>query len=226
MERVTFELPSLRVMARHALPHVVEATLIPVALFYLSMWLLGVWGALAAALVWSYGAILRRVLTGRQIPGVLVLGALALTARTLIAVASGSVFIYFLQPTLGTVIVAGAFLLSLPTGRPLAERLARDFCPLPNALVAHPRVREFFFRITLLWAFVHLGNAALTLWLLVSQPLSTYLVAKTAVSLGFTGGAIAVSAIWFTHSMRAHGLLHGRGAADTATPAPAPAVVA
>src|SRR4051812_48593050 len=103
MEPITFQIPSLRALARHALPHLAEATIVPLVLFYLSMWLLGIWGALGVGLLWSYGAILRRVVTGRRVPGILVLGALAMTARTLIAVASGSVFIYFLQPTLGTV---------------------------------------------------------------------------------------------------------------------------
>ena len=45
-----------------------------------------------------------------------------LTVRTVIANASGSVFIYLLQLTLDESAVAGAFLLSVPAGRPLAER--------------------------------------------------------------------------------------------------------
>jgi hypothetical protein len=111
-----FELPRLRSLARHAIPHLIEATLIPLALFYGFLWIVGVWGALFAALGWSYAAILRRVVLRQSIPGLLVLGALGLTARTAVAFASGSVFIYFLQPTLTTVVIAGAFLLSVPAG--------------------------------------------------------------------------------------------------------------
>lgn len=201
-----FEIPHPRVLTRHAVPHLVEATLIPLAVFYAAMWAFGVWGALAAALVWSYGALLRRAVTGRRIPGVLAIGATLLTIRTVVAVASGSVLVYFLQPTLGTVAVAGAFLLSVPVGRPLAERLAADFVPIAPDLLARPYMRRFFIRITLLWAFVQLGNAAVTVWLLISQPVATYVVAKTFVSLGATGLAIALSTLWFIRSMRGHGV--------------------
>jgi hypothetical protein len=207
-----FEIPHPRALTRHALPHIFEATLVPLAVFYVAMWALGVWGALVAALVWSYGALLRRAITGRRIPGILAIGSMLLTARTVVAIASGSVFIYFLQPTLGTVALAGAFLLSVPAGRPLAGRLAADFLPIAPDTLARPYMRRFFVRVSLLWAFVHLGNAAVTLWLLVSQPVATYVVAKTFVSLAATGTAIALSALWFWRSMRGHGV-HVRFAA-------------
>jgi hypothetical protein len=194
-------------MARHALPHVVEGTLVPLGLFYALLWLVGVWAALVGALAWSYTAILRRALLRRRIPGVLLLGALTLTVRTIIALATGSLFVYFLQPTLGTVALAGAFLASIPAGRPLAERLAADFVPFPPSMIAHPLARRLFLRITLLWAFVLLANAALTLWLLVSEPVTTFLFTKTISSLVVTGSGIGLSTLWFRRSMRRHGLL-------------------
>ena len=89
-------------MARHALPNLVEASLIPLAVFYGALSLIGVWGALLAALGWSYAAIVRRLVTRKPLPGLLLLGAAGLTARTAVAALSGSVFVYFLQPTLTT----------------------------------------------------------------------------------------------------------------------------
>ena len=207
VQAVPFEVPRLRALARHSLPHLLEATLAPLALFYASLWLIGVWGALGVALAWSYGALVRRLVTRQRVPGLLLLGVLALTVRTVIAVASGSVFVYFLQPTLGTVAVGLLFLGSVRAGRPLAERLAADFCPLPSAFSSQPRVRRFFSNISLLWAFVNLANAALTIWLLVSQPLPVFLLARTLVSLTFTGAAIALLTAYFTRSMRRHGML-------------------
>jgi hypothetical protein len=214
-----FEVPRLRTLARHAFPHVLEATIVPLALFMLTLHFVGVWGAVLIGLGWTYTAIGRRLVTGRRVPGILLLGAVTLTARTVVAIVSGSVVVYFLQPTLGAALVAGAFLLSVPLGRPLAERLARDFCPIPSGVLAHERVRRFFLQITLLWAFTQLANAAVTLWLLLSQSLATFLVAKTLVSWGLTGSAIAVSTIWFHRSMRRHGVLAPRSAA-VRSPAP------
>jgi Protein of unknown function (DUF3159) len=206
MSAVVFHVPRLRSILRHSARHLLEAAVVPLALFYGTLALLGIWGALAAALAWSYGAIAWRVLQGKRLPGVLLLGTAAMTARTAIAAATGSVFVYFLQPTLGTVAVAGAFLLSVPLGRPLAARLADDFCPLPDDVRGHAAVRRFFQRISLLWALVYFTNAAVTLWLLVSQPITTFLWAKTAASWCLTGTAIAISTAYFARSMRRHGL--------------------
>ena len=86
-------------------------------------------------------------------------------------------------------------------------------------------MRRFFLQITLLWAFTQLANAAVTLWLLFSQSLATFLVAKTLVSWGLTGTAIVVSTIWFHRSMRRHGIVapRAKGAGVTAPASPSPA---
>ena len=213
MHHPPLEIPRLRAMARHALPSLVEASLVPLAVFYGALWLVGVWGGLVAALLWSYTAVARRLVSREPVPGLLVLGAVGLTARTVVAAASGSVFVYFLQPTLTTVVVAGVFLVSVPAGRPLAERLAGDFCPLPDTFMGSPPVRRFFARITVLWAFVQLANAAVSLWLLATQPVATYVVARTATSWLLTGGAVLASTLYFKRSMHRHGItIHWRGA--------------
>ena len=206
MHHPPLEIPRLRALARHALPNLVEASVVPLVVFYGALWLVGVWGGLLAALAWSYVAIGRRLVTGKPLPGLLVLGALGLTTRTFVAAMSGSVFVYFLQPTLTTVLIAGIFLASVPAGRPIAERLAGDFCPLPAAFVGSPPVRRFFARITVLWAFVQLTNAGLSIWLLLTQPVGTYVVAKATASWLLTGGAIVLSTLYFKRSMRNHGI--------------------
>jgi hypothetical protein len=195
--------PRLSALARHATPHLLEATLIPLALFYGGLQLLGLWAALLAALAWSYTSLLRRLVTRRRVPGMLMLGIVGLTARTALALATGSAFLYFLQPTVGTGLVAAVFLGSVMLGRPLALRLAADFMPLPEALLAHHGVRRFFLRVSLLWAAVFLANAGISLWLLVSQSLATFLWSRTVASLTLTGLAIAISTYWFRRCVRA-----------------------
>ena len=76
-----------------------------------------------------------------RLPGVLVIAALGLTARSVVALASGSsgLFVYFLQPSLATALVGGAFLFSVPLGRPLAEKLAHDFVPMPPVVFQRPQ---------------------------------------------------------------------------------------
>ena len=198
-----FPMPRLTALARHATPHLLETTLIPLGLFYGGLQLFGLWGALLAALVWSYTSLLRRLLTRRRVPGMLMLAIVGMTARTALALATGSAFLYFLQPSMGTGLVAAVFLGSVLLGRPLAQRLAADFLPLPEALLARHGVRRFFQRVSLLWAAVFLANAGISLWLLVSQPLATFLWSRTVVSLALTGLAVIVSTWWFRRCVRA-----------------------
>lgn len=212
MAPVHFEIPNVLTMARHAAPRVLEGTIVPLALFLVTLRTLGPWGAMFAGLAWVYGLIGIRLLLRRRVPGVLLLGAMTLTARTALTLLSGSVFVYFLQPSLGTALVGSAFLLSVPLGRPLAGKLADDFCPIPSDLRSNDHVRTFFRQISLLWAFTQILNAALTIWLLLTQSLGTFVVAKTAASLTFTVVAIAASTFWFHRSMARHGIVVTVGA--------------
>lgn len=200
------EIPRLGALARHALPNLIEASIIPLVVFYGALWTVGVWGGLVAALVWSYTAVIRRVVTRTPVPGLLLLGLVGITARTVMALVSGSVFVYFLQPTLTTVLIGAVFLLSVPAGRPLAQRLAGDFCPLPETFTGSAPVRRFFARITVLWALVQLTNAAVSIWLLATQSVETYVLARAVLSWALTGGAILASTLYFKWSMRRHGI--------------------
>jgi len=198
-----FELPRLRELARRSFPQILEAMLVPLVLFYAALWALGPTGAICAALAWNYLALLRRIWRRERLPGVLLIATLGLTARSVLALASGnSLFVYFLQPSLATALLGGAFLLSVPLGRPLAEKLAHDFVPLPAWFVTRPRVHKLFVRISLLWALVSLANAAGTIALLVNVPITTYLAAKTGLSAFLTLGGIVVSSWWFRRGIR------------------------
>jgi hypothetical protein len=200
------EIPHLRALGRHAVPHLLEATIIPLGLFYATLSWLGIWGAILVGLGWSYAAILRRLIQRKGVPGLLLLGTFGLTARTVVALASHSVFVYFLQPTFTTVGIAAAFLVSLALEQPLAQRLAGDFCPFPDGFFSQPGVKRFFAQITVLWGFVQLANAAITITLLITQPVATYVAARAVISVVVTVGAVAASAWWFRKSMRHHGI--------------------
>ncbi len=207
MTSVHMEIPDLRTVLRHAVPRFVEGTVVPLALFLLGIRLLGVGAAMAAGMVWVYTAIAARLVMRRRVPGILLIGALTITARTVVALASHSVVVYFLQPSLATMLIAGAFLFSVPLDRPLAGRLANDFCPLPTEMHTNAHVRRFFRHISLLWAFAQTANAGLTIWLLFSQSLGTFVVLRSVVSCGVTVSAVVASVWWFKTSMARHGIV-------------------
>jgi intracellular septation protein A len=174
------------------------ACVIPAVLFYTTFALRGVWTAIIVALVWSYGAIGFRAVTRRRTSGLLLLTALLITARTTLALLTDSTFVYFLQPIVSDGIVATAFLLSLVTARPMVARLAGDFYPMDHELAMRPRVRRLFRHLTVLWALLGLGKATLTLWLLQSTSLATFVLVKSvtvlAVNLTAAAATIALAA--------------------------------
>ena len=206
MESHVFHIPRLATLARRALPTLLEGVILPLIIFYTVMWAAGLWGAIIASMTWSWGAMIRRLVRGERIPGLLAIGAAGLTVRSILTLVSGSAFVYFLHPTLGTVALGAAFLVSVPMGKPAAERLANDFLPIPAHVLANPFVRRFFSRVTVLWAFVQLANAAMAIWLLLSQPVGIFMAARTAISAGLTVAAIGWSTLWFRRTLRIGGL--------------------
>lgn len=186
-------LPKPIMIAKHGLPHLIEATVIPAVLFFVVLHFSSFTFAALAALVWEYAAVSRRVATKERIPALLVLSSVGLTVRTVVAIISGSAFVYFLQPVIVAGIVGLMFLGSALSPRPLVHRLARDFCPLPPGVTARPGIRRLFLGLTLLWAAVNLGNSAFTYWLLTSQTTEVFVAVR-----GITGTALPVAATLVT----------------------------
>ena len=198
-------IPNLRAVLRHALPNLVEGKLVPLVLFVGCLELVGTAWALLVALTWSLGAIGIRTMTGRRIPGLVVLSATTLAARTVAALATGSMLVYFLQPTITTFVVGVAFLASVPLGTPLARKLAYDLLPFDDVTKAHPLVERFFVRLSLCWAFTSLVNASITVWLLLTQSTTTFVVVKSV--LGPITGLVTVGTMvaWFIVSLSRSG---------------------
>ena len=88
----------------------------------------------------------------------------------------------------------------------LAERLAHDFVPFDEKTAAHPELRRFFVRLSLLWAAASLLNALVTLWLLLTQSPTTFVLVKSFLGPGFTALTIASALLWFRWSLRNSGV--------------------
>ncbi len=175
--------PRLGAVVRRVALSLVIACVIPATLFYGTFALAGVWTAIGVALVWSYGTLAFRAATRRRTSGLLLLTALLLTARTVLALVADSTYLYFLQPIISDGVVATAFLLSLASARPMVARLAGDFYPMDTELHLRPRIQRLFRNLTVLWAALCIGKAALTLWLLESTSLDTFVLVKSISAL-------------------------------------------
>jgi hypothetical protein len=199
----------LEVVGRRSLPSLIEATVIPAILFYVFFMVLGPTPAMLAVLSWSYGAVLRRLVGGHAVPGILQLAVIGLTVRTIIGILSGT-FMYFLQPVATTLALALVFFGSLLFGRPMIARMASDFCPLSPEIAGRPAVIRLFSGLTLLWAGVHLLSAATTFTMLVSLPTPTFLAIRSVVSLAITISAIVFTVSWSIRTARAEDLVFAR----------------
>ena len=196
----------LGMIGRRSLPSIIEATVIPTALFYAFFAMAGPGPAMLASLAWSYGSTLRRVISGQRVPGLLQLATAGLTVRTIVGLVSGT-FMYFLQPIATTLVVALVFLISLWCGRPMVARLASDFCPVTPEIASRPGVVRLFSGLTLLWAGVHFLSAGTTFAMLMSLPTTTFVVVRSIGSLVITIGAIAFTVSWAMRTARTENLI-------------------
>jgi hypothetical protein len=187
-------------VARRGGPRLVEAMVIPAVLFYASLLLGGVGVAYVTALAWSYSTIGFRSLSGWPVYAVHVMVSVGLTVKTAMAVATGSTFVYFAQPVLGSAALALVFLGSIAVGRPMIRWLAEDFCPIDAEVAGRRGVALLFRRLTYLWATVALLKGATTAVLLLTLSLSWFVLIRTLATWGLTLGPIVAT---FAISFRA-----------------------
>ncbi|MCP4225970.1 MAG: DUF3159 domain-containing protein [Actinomycetia bacterium] len=201
----TLIIPNWREILRHAIPNVVEGKLVPVVLFIGLLHLTDTTLALIGALAFSVLALVRRHLRKQASSGLLILTTLGLTTRTVAALATGSLVIYFIQPTVATGLVGAAFVGSVLIGRPLAERLVMDLCPIDDEARSHPTLRRFFSHASLWWGFTSAINFSLTLWLLLTHSPTTFLLVKSVLGPLTTSITLSVAYFWFRSLMARSG---------------------
>jgi intracellular septation protein A len=204
---LTADRPGLGAVIRRVSLSLLIACVIPATVFYVCFEVAGVWVAIFAALGWSYGAIVWRKVTRRRTSGLLIITAIVLTARTAFALVTDSTFLYFLQPIISDGVVALAFLVSLATARPLVARLAGDFYPMSHELAMRPGLQRLFWRLTALWAAVCLGKAVMVLWMLLSQSMATFVLAKSISVLALNAVAVVATIAAAAVVARREGLL-------------------
>src|SRR5690606_6858608 len=116
------------------------------------------------------------------------------------------------QPVFGIICIGMCVRRSVRLNRPLVEKLTLDYIHLPNAVLKHERVRRFFARITLLWAFVLLMNSgvsiALAIYEYLAGSLGGYILLRTSAVAVMSGLAITVSIFGFKRLLRRLHITH------------------
>jgi uncharacterized membrane protein len=199
-------LPGAREIVRKAGATVLTASLLPAAVFYLTLSLSSLRVAVAVTLCWYYAGLLWTHTRGKPVLAAAMLGAGLLTLRAVLAFWTNSSFLYFLQPVAGTVATATAFALTAIAGRPLLDRLVHDFCPLPEALSQRLRANHYFRYVSVVWVLAYLVNAAGTVYLLSTASLGGFLMLRALLSPLLVTLTVIASYVLFRVMMRHEGV--------------------
>ncbi|TDC88467.1 hypothetical protein E1292_45665 [Nonomuraea deserti] len=205
-------LPRLTALARQAAPQLLESVVAPLVVFYLAMVVLGFQWALVMTVAWVYFGVAWRLVRRVKVPATMFLAAFAITVRAIVAFWTGTWMWFFIQPEMGTICISMVFLASVRLNRPLVQKLTLDYIHLPSAVLKHERVRRFFARITLLWAFVLLMNSTLSIFLAVYEyvagSLGSYMVLRTSAVAVISGLAITISIVAFKRLLKRLHVVH------------------
>lgn len=182
------------VVAR-ALLLLTESVLVPTAILYICMRTVGTAPGLAGVLGWCAMTMGLRFILGRRVPSTLLLVVGILVARTAIALAASSVWLYLLQPVAASILMSVVFVGSALIGRPVTQRLAQDFVRLPERLLADRRMQRVFIEVALIWGVSRAIDAAIGLDSL-HWGASVGVLARGVLSTGLTALSIGVCVYW------------------------------
>lgn len=208
-------------LAAGALPALMVATIIPLALFYGISAVGGMKAGIVASLVWAYLMLGRQVISSRRMSGLLTITAFTLTVRCVTWVIHQSTFTYFAVPVAETVGMGALFVVTLLLGRPLLVSLARDFVPSLGDHLNHGDHQRLIRNLSCVWGLVYLGSATTSGILLSTQNIHWFLLLHQMSGWIWTGSGLAVSIVY---GRRHASELFAIATAGLRGPAPAPAL--
>jgi hypothetical protein len=178
-------------LLRAALPAIAVATLIPMALFYLTLAAGSIVWAIGVLVVYAYGSAAWQYGRHRQVSGMLLLTVFMVTVRAVAAVAAGQSMLYFAIPVAQTAGFALLFVATMWMSEPLIVRLARDLVPhVADDLARRPALIR---GLSLIWMATYLASGATTLTLLTTVSLPVYMAAHQMAGWCWVGGGVASS---------------------------------
>jgi hypothetical protein len=185
--------PKLRRHAVVALREVLVATVIPLVVFALSQDRYGTTIAIAATASWTLGVTIIQALCRGRVSGLIILSLVMLSIKAASGLATGSSFMFFAVPCLGTAATGAMFAWSGRWKRPLLVRLARDVVPFLADHLSSGASRPFILRLGWTWGAAYLINAVASFLLLVFMPLHVFMVLHVLAGWSCTGLAAVVT---------------------------------
>jgi len=199
------EIAALRPTLIRAGRLLVETVLVPTLLMGVLLRMSGLVAAVSAALGWCVLVVVIRWFADRRMPGTLLLCAGMLSTRACLALATSSALMYLVQPVLGSIAMATLFLGSAFIGRPITERLARDFVNLPAHVLNRRAVRRLFSEVAVVWGLSRVADAGMNLSFL-RFGVDAGLLSRGLLSPILTGVTILICTWWGLRTFKREGI--------------------
>ncbi len=158
----------------------------------------------ATAVLWLT-ALVRKVVTG-TVPGLVTISALVMTVQAAVVLTTGSVWFFLLQFPLANLAMCLLFARTAPTRKPLIAQLAAEVVALRQPSTHQPALHRYFQGATWLWAGLFFLLTVGFSVMMVTEPLTLFLLLTTAVTVGAVVLGAALSVLWFAAVIRKSGL--------------------
>ena len=156
------------------------------------------------SVVWLLIA-LRKLVSG-SVTSLLMISAVVLTIQTVVAISTGSMWMFLLQFPIGNLAMCVVFARTAPTRKPLVAQIAADMVAFKQPETPHPGLHRFFQGATWFWAGLFLlltvGMAAM----MVTEPFRLFMLLSSVVTIGLTLFGAGVCVLWFLAVIRRSGL--------------------
>jgi hypothetical protein len=204
-DNITVEIAELRPTLIRAARLLVETVLVPTLLMGVLLRMSGLVAAVSAAMGWCLLVVAVRWIFEGRMPGTLMLAAGMLSTRACVALATSSAVIYLVQPVLGSIAMSALFLGSAVIGKPITERLARDFVSLPAHVLNRRAIRRLFSEVAVVWGISRIAAAGMNLSFL-HFGVNAGLLSLGLFSPLLTGLTIVLCTWWGMRTFRREGI--------------------
>jgi hypothetical protein len=173
-----------------------ESAGLPIGALALAGWLWGRNAGLIAGVVvvWII-AIIRKIHSG-SVPSLVLISVVVLTLQTVLAVATGQVWIFLLHFPVANLFLCIVFARTARGPNPIVAQLASEVVDLRQPPTPSPGLLRFFQDATWLWAAIFLVLAVCMGALLATQSTATFLLLATVSTVVLIVAGAGASALW------------------------------
>src|SRR5262245_32600094 len=184
----------------------IESAGLPIGALAVGAWLSGRDAGLIAGLAATWLVALIRKIATRSVPLLLTITASVLTVQTAMVLATGHLWICFLQSPAANLVMSFFFARTARGPHPLVARLAAEVVALRQPARHHPGLHRFFQGATWLWSGIFLLITAGLAVLMFTEPASVFLLVSTAATIALVVAGTGASTLWFFSVLRSVGL--------------------